>query len=229
MAKAASSEAERSSKPAKATPFAPLGKIVGMTRQAQINDDIGALTDIPRLMGAAAANFESRFIADLFSSNPIMADAERVFSVAHANDAGTPGPIDTTNLSEARLAMRSQTDEDGEIVGAVPRFLIVAPDRETEAEAMLATIAAATSSDVNVFAGQLTLIVEPRLPPDTWYVVADPAVLPSIEIATLEGQTEPEVLQVGFDIDGTRFKIRLDLGGGWVDYRGAFRNTGEVA
>ena len=95
---------------------------------------------------------------------------------------------------------------------------------------VLSDIAAATSADVNVFSGALTLIVEPRLPPDTWYVVADPAVLPSIEIATLEGQTEPEVrTEVGFDIDGTRFRIRLDLGGGWVDHRGAFRNTGEVA
>jgi hypothetical protein len=92
---------------------------------------------------------------------------------------------------------------------------------------MLATIAAASIADVNVFSGQLTLIVEPRLPSGAWYVAADPAVMPSVEVATLEGEQEPEVrTEVGFDVDGTRFRVRLDLGGAFVDWRGVYMNDG---
>jgi hypothetical protein len=81
--------------------------------------------------------------------------------------------------------------------------------------------------DVNVFANRLTLIVEPRLPPGAWYVAADPAVMPAVELATLEGEQEPEVrTEVGFDVDGTRFRVRLDLGGAFVDHRGVYMNDG---
>jgi hypothetical protein len=203
------------------------GKIFGITRQAIVNDDKGALTDIPRMMGAAASAFEANFIAQLFVTNALMADGFAVFSTQHANIAAAGGAIDLTTLSAARLAMRSQTDEAGQVIGVVPKFLIVAPDRETEAEQALAEIAAATTATTNPFAGTLTLIVEPRLPAGGWFVSADPAVMPSVEIATLEGEQEPEVrTEVGFDVDGTRFRVRLDVGGAFVDWRGVYYNDG---
>jgi hypothetical protein len=203
------------------------GKIFGITRQAIVNDDKGALTDIPRMMGQAASAFESNFLAQLFIDNALMADGFAVFSTQHANIAAAGGAIDLTTLSAARLAMRSQTDEAGQVIGVVPRFLIVAPDRETQAEQALAEIAAATTATTNPFAGTLTLIVEPRLPAGGWFVAADPAVMPSVEIATLEGEQEPEVrTEVGFDVDGTRFRVRLDLGGAFVDWRGVYYNDG---
>jgi hypothetical protein len=205
------------------------GKIFGITRQALVNDDKGALTDIPRMMGAAASAFEANFISNLFIDNAVMSDGFAVFSTEHGNIAATGGAIDLTTLSAARLAMRSQTDESGQVIGVVPRFLIVAPDRETQAEQALATIAAATTATTNPFAGTLTLIVEPRLPVNVWYLAADPAVMPAVEIATLEGEQEPEVrTEVGFDVDGTRFRVRLDLGGAFVDFRPVYRNAGAA-
>jgi hypothetical protein len=205
------------------------GKIIGLTRQAIVNDDLNALGTIPAMMGTAAANFVSQFAATLLASNPVMADGEQVFSAAHGN-VGTPAAdLDVDTLSEARLLMRSQRDDAGEIVGVRPAFLIVSPPRETQAEAILASIAATTVADVNPFAGGLQLIVEPRLAGDRWYLAAEPAVMPSIELASLAGEAEPQVItENGFDIDGVRWRVRLDLGGGVIDYRGLVTNAGAV-
>ena len=41
------------------------------------------------------------------------------------------------------------------------------------------------TSDVNPFGGKLTLLVEPRLPADTWYVFADTARLAAMQYAYL--------------------------------------------
>ena len=75
----------------------------------------------------------------------------------------------------------------------MPRFLVVSPEEETIAEQALAEIAAATAGEVNVFAGRLLIIVDPRLAAG-WYLVADPASVDGLEYATLEGEGGPQVV-----------------------------------
>lgn len=200
------------------------GKTFGITRQAIVNDSLGAFAAIPAMLGAAAANFEAKFIAELVSTNPFMADGKAVFHVDHGN-VGTAAAITLASLSEARLAMRRQTDESGEIIGVNPRFLVVSPERETEALQVVATIAATEPAQVNTFAGSLSIIVEPRLPAGAWYMVADPAIA-GLEYAYLEGVQPQVISEAGFSIDGVRHRVRLDFGGGWIDHRAWFRNAG---
>jgi hypothetical protein len=50
------------------------GRIVGITRQTLINDDLDAFTRIPSAFGAAAADLESDLVYSIFSTNPNMAD-----------------------------------------------------------------------------------------------------------------------------------------------------------
>lgn len=201
------------------------GKTFGITRQAIVNDSLGAFASIPAMLGAAAANFEAKFLAELVSSNPLMADGRAVFHVDHGNLAATPAPITLASLAAARLAMRRQTDESGEIIGVNPRYLVVSPERETEALQVVATIAAATPAEVNTFTGALSIIVEPRLPAGAWYMVADPAIA-GLEYAYLEGEQPQVISEAGFSIDGVRHRVRLDFGGGWIDHRAWFRNAG---
>lgn len=201
------------------------GKIIGLTRQVLVNDNLGAFAEVPRMLGVAAANFESGALADLVTANPVMADAKTVFHADHGN-VGTPAPITLASLSEARIAMRRQKDEGGEVVGGVPRYLVVSPERETEALQAIAEIAAATAAGVNVFAGQLVVIVEPRLAAGAWYLVADPATGPGLEFAHLEGEQPQIISEPGFVIDGIRWRVRLDFGSGWLDWRAWVRNAG---
>ncbi|MCB2051626.1 MAG: Mu-like prophage major head subunit gpT family protein, partial [Novosphingobium sp.] len=152
------------------------GKIFGLSRQAIINDDLSAFTDVSTQLGRSAARFEDQFLTDLIESNPAMADGKAVFHADHGNLAAAGAAIDTDTLSAARLAMRKQVDPAGHRINVAAAFLLVAPDRETEAEKILAQIVAAKTDDVNTFAGKLELITNPYFEdPDSWFTVASPA------------------------------------------------------
>ncbi len=213
--------------------LATYGKVFGLTRQAIINDDLGALTDIPAKLGAQAAAFEADYLAELLQANaelgPAFSDNNPLFDEAHANVADTGAAPDDTSLSEARLAMRKQTGPAGKLIDVVPRFLVVPSELETASEKLLATIAAVSVDEVNPWSF-LSLIVEPRLTSATrWYLSAD-APMSGLEVCYLSGNEGPQTeTQAGFRIDGVEVKVRLDFVAAFVDWRGMFTNEGAAA
>lgn len=106
-----------------------------------------------------------------------------------------------------------------------PKFLLVPAELETSAEKLLSTIQAADTDDVNVFS-KLVLIVEPRLTsPTRWWLVSPD--VDGLEYAHLAGEPGPQIAaQIGFRIDGIEYRVRLDFGCGFVDWRGWFLNQG---
>ncbi|MEF9604119.1 Mu-like prophage major head subunit gpT family protein, partial [Paracoccus sp. PXZ] len=203
--------------------IATFGKIIGITRQALINDDLGAFTDLPRKMGIAARAFENDFIVNMILSNPAMSDGNAVFSAAHGNITAAYA-FDTLTLSAARTAMRRQKGLGGMLIDVTPRYLLVPPELETAGEKLIAEITATTTDDVNPFS-KLSLLVEPRLTDDEqFYIAADPASVDGLEYAYLEGAPGPQTeTRAGFEVDGVQTKIRLDFGAGWIDHRGWYR------
>ncbi len=211
------------------------GKVFGMSRQLVINDDLGLLADIASGWGLAAQEFENGFLVDKLTENtgagPTLADTLALFHSTHGNLAGSGAAIGETTISAARLALRGMKGIDGVTpINATPRYLMVPAAKETAAEKFLASIYAATTADVNPFAGKLQLVVDPRLDAKSatrWYIFADPAVLPCIEYAYLAGFEGVNIeTRNGFDVDGVEIRARLDFGAGGVDYRGAYCNPG---
>lgn len=214
------------------------GKVFGMTRQALINDDLGAFADVARGWGIAAAEFENSFLVDLLTSNsgngPTLGDGVVMFHTAtHKNKAGTGNSTTDISLGEARLALRTQKGLDGKTpVNMVAKYLLVPAAMETAAERYLAEIYPATAANVNPFGGtnKLELVVDPRLDaksPTRWYVFSDPGLFPVIEYAYLAGYEGLQVeTRAGFDVDGVEIRARLDFGAGGIDFRGAFMNPG---
>ena len=196
------------------------GRIFAPTRQTLVNDDVGALRDLPAKLGAAARRFEAEFVVGLVEQNPTMGDGVAVFHAQHDNLGGSTPP-DSSYLNLARLRMRKQKGADGGIIGVEPRFMLVPPELETLAQQLLFEVAASSTENVNPFS-HLTLIVEPRLKSATrWFLVADPALIDGLEYAYLEGAEGPQIdTRAGFEVDGVEFRVRLDFGGGWTDYRG---------
>jgi hypothetical protein len=80
----------------------------------------------------------------------------------------------------------------------------------------------------NVVNGLFRDIVDtPRLTGTRRYSFADATEAPVLEVAFLDGRQEPYLeVQDGFDVDGARYKVRLDYGVAAVDYRGAVTNAG---
>lgn len=204
------------------------GRIIGLTRQALVNDDLGALSDLTRRMGVLAADFEAQFLTDLVEKNGLMDDGKAVFHADHGNLAAAGASIGDDTLSAGRVAMRAQKDASGMLIAAVPRFLIVPSALETTAEKQLSAIRATMVDDANVWSA-LGLVVEPRLSDaHAWYLSADPATIDGLEFAYLEGEPGPQIFsEVGFESDGVKFKIRLDFGGAFVEPRGWFKNAGQ--
>ncbi len=203
------------------------GSIFSLTRQALINDDLGAFGEFATTAGRAAAETEAEIIVSILTGNPVMDDGENLFDTAHGNLAGAGAAISVATLHAARLAMRKQTDLNNKPINAVPKFLLVAPEQETVAEQVLAELNATTVAEQNPFAGRMTLAVDPRLPASAWYLFADPASVPVLEYAYLSSAQGPQIAsREGFDILGMEFRVVLDFGAGAVDWRGAYKNAG---
>ena len=154
-----------------------------------INDDLNLLGDMTAAFGQAAAQTEADILISLLTSNPALTDGTAVIHATRGNLAagialGEPDAKD--GLSAARKHMRTVKGLDAAtIIDAKPKYLVVGPDSETDAEKLLALIYAATTGDVNAFAGKLTLIVEPRLIGPKWFIFADPARLAALQYGYL--------------------------------------------
>jgi HK97 family phage prohead protease len=212
--------------------LATFAKIFGISRQAIINDDLGAFADPLRLMARGAAETEAQELANLLLANSgngvTMADGQPLYHSTHGNLAASGAALSVTSLSAARAAMRDQKDLDKvSPLNVVPRTILVGSALETLAETLVATLSPVAPGDVNPFAGKLEVAVDPRLTGNAWRLFADPAMWPVIEYAYLDGGVGPQLSsREGWDVLGMEFKVVLDFGCGIVDHRGTFRNPG---
>lgn len=209
------------------------GKIISLTRQAIIGDDLGAFADLARRMGQAAAATEAQLLVDLLVQangvGPTLSDGVALFHTAtHKNYVASGAALSLDTLGAARLAMRKQTGLSGELISVEPKFLVVPPDLETKAEQLMTQIAATKAEDTNVLAGKFSVVVEPRLTDAArWYVVADTASCDGLEYAYLAGEEGVQIeTKAGFEVDGVSVKARVDFGAGFVDHRSWYAAKG---
>lgn len=212
--------------------LATYGKVVAITRQTLINDDLGAFTRLPEMFGRAAADLESDTVWAILTSNPAMNDGKTLFHADHGNLAASGALISVSSLGAGRAAMRTQKGLGGRLINVQPRYLVVPAAKETEAQQFVASqnIIYSKGSDVNPFAGSLVPVAEPRLDASSaiaWYLFADPAQIDTIEYAYLEGQQGVYLeTRQGFDVDGMEIKARMDFAAKAIDWRGLFKNPG---
>ncbi len=217
---------EEEGAPIRVTKF---GKIIAITWESIINDDLGALTRIPRAYGLAAAQTESNLVWNLLLSNPNYTDGKAIFVAEHGNLAGSGGAINTTTLAAARAAMRKQQSKAGAFLNIEPRYLVVGPDKELEAfQFTSSNYVPAKNADINDTRNtSLIVIVDARITGNQWYLYTEPGLVDTFEYAYLEGEqgvfTET---REGFEVDGVEIKARLVFGAAWIDYRGAYKNPG---
>lgn len=206
------------------------GKIIPITREMIINDDLSAFTRIAEAFGSSAAETESEVVYGLITGNVKLADNVALFHANH-NNLGTTGALSETTLSEARKKLRRQTGvSTTRPLNLMAEYLIVPAALETSAEKILTAVLAEATANVNVFANKLKLIVEPRLDDSSataWYLAASPMRIDTIEYGYLNGTdgVYTETRQ-GFEIDGLEVKARLEFAAGVIDHRGLFKNAG---
>ncbi len=208
---------------------AKYGKIVSITWEALVNDDLGALLRIQPAMGQAARRKEADLVYAMFAENagagPLMQDGVNLFHADHGNIA-TAGALSATTLGAARSILRKMTALGGGYLSLVPRHLIVPPELETEAEILLASatkhVSSVSEADTPKWLQNLSLVVEPRLGNDAFYLAADSNQVDTAELGLLEENMNGPVLEEEreFGRDVYAWKVRHVAGAKFLDWRG---------
>lgn len=223
--------------------LATFGKLFTISRQAIINDDLGMFTRIPSSMGRAASRTVGNLAYGVITSNPLLADGLALFVAGHSNlnlsgAGGTPLTADATGLATLgtmRNGMGLQTDTGANAVGLNirPGFLLVPLALEDTAKALMTDTTAPGQANPGVrnqLVNMAQVVSDPRLDADsvTRYYLAATQQWDTIEVAFLDGNQAPTLeQQMGWSIDGTDFKVRIDIAAAPMDFRTWQRDDGS--
>jgi len=208
------------------------GRILRLSRQAIVNDDLGAFDDVFGSIGGMIRRFENATayaVKALNSGNgPKLSDNVNLFNSAHGNLAGSGGAIAVGTLGTARAAMMKQKDLDGNVLNLMPKVLLVGADQLTTAQQVTASIQPVVLGEVNPFAGNLQVVAEGAMAGNAWELYADPQEAPVWSYGYLSDSPGPRVIsEEPFNVDGMAWRVTLDFYFGATDFRGAYRNPGQ--
>jgi hypothetical protein len=214
------------------------GIMLGITRQDQINDDLGALTKVPEVIGRGGALKLNEVFWLEFLNNAAF------FSAGNKNlSTGTPASLLTIDgLTNARTKFRKQKDQDGKPIGVIPAIVLVPPELEVAGDVILNSLevrdsTASTKAGVsNPHKGKYELVVSDYLSNDQMtgfsttahYMLAEPADLAAIEVAFLNGNESPTVESAAADFNTLGIQIRgyHDFGVAKQEFRAGVRSNG---
>ena len=214
------------------------GMVLGIDRTSVVNDDAGVFSDTATGIGRAGARYLNDVIYQTLLTNHDP-DGVDFFSEAHVNyDDGGPTALSIAALTAAVASMAARTDGEGKCIDLRARTLLVPPELESAAQAILAsqTLAryVADGTDLqpegNPMFRSLALAVEPRLSAAAytgnsktgWYLFAQPAD-GAVAVCFLDGKDSPTVERVEGPMDrlGLFYRGFLDCGCSLADYRAA--------
>ena len=214
------------------------GNIINLSRQTIINDDLGAFIGAAAMLGRAARRSIEADVYALLAENaglgPTQADGQPLLHANRANVDTTAGANSVARWDAMRILMARQMDVSGNDYLDIRPAIWLGPIGLGGAargvnEAEYDDEATRNQRKPNISRGLVRDIVDtPRLAGNRYYLLADPSEAPVFEVVFLDGQQEPFLdRQDGFDVDGTRWKVRLDYGVHAVDYRGIVTNAGQ--
>jgi hypothetical protein len=213
------------------------GRILAITPEVLINDDMGAISRPTIALGQAAGRTIEKDVYATLALNsgmgPTMSDGHPLFYSGHNNIAATPAAPGVDSWDAARQQLGSQQDPGGnDYLDISPAIWLGPLSLGTKARV---TNTSEYNPDVsqkyappNTSRGMVKDVIDtPRLTGTPWYMFADPSVEAVIEVAFLNGVQTPTIEQeTNFKTDGLSWKVVHRFGVGGVGYRGAVRNAG---
>jgi hypothetical protein len=217
------------------------GEMLSFTRQAIINDDLGALNDNMKQLGEDVRIKIGDLCYAVLTANAAMNDGVALFDATHANIAtGTDLlPPGVASIAEGIRAMKVQTDLQGlKRLNIRPPYFIAPVALEGSSEVFfrsgdfsdhstVATDSSFASTRNNIYSGNyFTRVYDARLDANStkyWYLAGPKG--KTVKLWFLNGQRTPYMdTKQGWTVDGIEMKIRIDVTAAPVDYRALYLN-----
>ena len=216
------------------------GIMLTIDRRDIINDDLGAITLVPRKLGRGSGLQICEVFWLIFMNNAAF------FTTGNKNyAAGTPDTVcGIDGLTKAETMFMEQVDADGKPIGIMPAIVLVPPALSAMATQLQKSLeirdtTANTKYPIaNPHVGKFRAEVSRYLSnakftgnsSKAWYLLADPNDLPVIEVAFLNGQESPiiETAEADFNVLGVRMRGYHDFGVALQDQRGGCKLKGEA-
>ena len=215
------------------------GLLLSVDRRDIINDDLGAITTVPRKLGRGSGLKINDVFWTVFLAN------SGFFKTANKNYlVGADTVLSIDGLTKAEVAFLDQVDADGKPIGIMPAVVLVptalsAMGTQLYKSLEIRDTTASTKYPIaNPHQGKFRVEVSRYLSNSrytgnsdkAWYLLADPADLPVIEVAFLNGQESPtiETAEADFNVLGIRMRGYHDFGCALQDPRGGVKAKGEA-
>lgn len=215
------------------------GLLLAIDRRDIINDDLGAITTVPRKLGRGSGLKINDVFWTKFLNNAAF------FSVGNTNYlAGADSALSIDGLTKGEVTFMDQVDADGKPLGIMPQVLLVPTALSAIATTMWKSLevrdpgSSAKHPVANPHQGKFRVEVSRYLSNSTyaggsakaWYLLSDPTDLPVIETAFLNGQEAPtiETAEADFNVLGIQMRGYHDFGVELQDPRGGIKAKGEA-
>ena len=193
-----------------------------------INDDMNAINQRAFQFGRKASLKLNKVFWQLFQ-----ADTE-FFKVANNNIVTAAGALSADSLAKLVKAFRKQTDVNGDILGYEPKILLVPAALEVEAQKLYfdAEIRDTTASKQyltgNPWRNKFVPVASAYLTSDDdYYLLADPTIAATMQVAFLNGQQAPVVESnpTNFDTFGISYRGKFSFGVAFMDTKAGIKGV----
>jgi len=215
------------------------GLLLSIDRRDMINDDLGAITLVPRKLGRGSGLKINDVFWTIFLANSAF------FTSGNKNYiSGADTVLNIDGLTKAEVMFLDQVDSDGKPIGIMPAIILVPTALSAMGTQLFKSVEIrdTTSSTkypiANPHQGKFRAEVSRYLAntkytgasAKAWYLLADPADLPVIEVAFLNGQESPtiETAEADFNVLGIQMRGYHDFGVALQDPRGGLKSKGEA-
>ena len=211
------------------------GRILTLTFEAIVNDDLGFFERIPQEFARSAAVLEARLVWGILRDNAVLkSDNKALFHTAHGNLAGTGAAISVTAVQAAQSALMRQkvpgSVAKDEFLNIMGDLLLGSDALQVELSQFVTATTPNTDAAVNPYK-DMDIVATPHLGAiaggsDTaWYLVDKD--MPPIEHAYLAGYEGPTIMRSeSRNPDNVDVIARHIFGAAPAEFRGAYKNPG---
>jgi hypothetical protein len=237
---------------------ATYGAIISLTRQMQINDDLGAFMDIPNFLGRMSALRveEGAFVTLLASIASTLISTGNKNYLTGVTVGTNDSRLNIEGLTRAEQAFRDQVDSNGKPVLVSPNRILVGNNQKVTAENLFAeklliadnvgTSSSTQKPNRNPFAGKYPPTASPYISNTSitdqdgaaisgqtqtgWGMFSDPAIRAALAVAFLNGQQTPTIqsAETDFSTLGMQWRAFHDFGFGLEDPKAVVWSKGAA-